>query len=166
MWKKTALLLLIVAACDSSMEAETRNRGEQFPLRSNWSANVSPVGSATVSATLAIKEYLGSRMETMASITGGAVNGTYQWRIFRGDCATTAVAASNTAPTGLLLFATIQSYPDIPSSAAGTGTTTRVIAGALDSLTAYSARIRLATSSTNWNGTNPLACGNLQRSQN
>jgi hypothetical protein len=102
-------------------------------------------------------------MDAVMTMTGGAPNATYQWRIFRGDCATTAVAANNTAPTGLLLFATVQSYPDAVANAQGTVTINRTIAGALDSLNAYSIRFRPSNASTNWNGTSPIACGNLQR---
>ena len=158
------LLVLACAACDSSMEAEVRNRAETFPLRANWSAAVTPVGTSSVRANVTIKEYLGSHMDATAALTGGAANTAYQWRIFRGNCATTAVAAQNTSPTGLLLFSTVQAYPDLTTAASGSVTMTRTIVGALDSLTAYSVRIRIGQSSTNWNGTNPIACGNLQRS--
>jgi hypothetical protein len=103
-------------------------------------------------------------MVTAVTLSGGAPTKGYQWRIFRGDCSTTAVAANNNAPTGLLLFATVQSYPDIVADASGGGTSTPVIAGSLDSVTAYSVRVRLAQTATNWNGTSPVACGNLQRS--
>ena len=72
---------------------------------------------------------------------------------------------NNAAPTGLLVVATVQSYPDVATNAAGTGTSSRVITAALDSLTAYSVRIRPSQTATNWNGTSPTACGNLQRSQ-
>ncbi len=158
------LLLLSLIACDSGVDPEVKGSGTSFPLRANWSATAAPVGTSTVRTTLTIKEYLGSHMDANASLTGGAANTAYQWRIFRGDCATTAVAASNTTPTGLLLFSTIQAYPDLTTNASGTVTLTRVIAGALDSLTAYSVRLRVATAATNWNGTSPVACGNLQRS--
>ena len=167
MLKRVALLVVIgsLVACETGIEPETKSQATQFPLRANWNAAVTPMGSATVRATVTIKEYLGSRMEATAALTGGQTNTAYQWRIFRGDCSTTAVAANASAPTGLLLFATIQSYPDITAVSGGSGTVTRTIAGALDSLTAYSLRIRVATTATNWNGTNPIACGNLQRTQ-
>jgi len=91
----------------------------------------------------------------------------YQWRIFRGDCATNTPAVNSPnapSPTGLLLFATVQSYPDVTVDyVSGTGSAAPVIAGNLDSLTAYSIRLRLFQTATNWNGTNPIACGNLQR---
>jgi hypothetical protein len=95
-------------------------------------------------------------MELNLSIAA-PTNRTYQWRIFRGDCATTVTAANNNDPNGLLLFATIQSYPDV---ATGTGTTaslTREIAGSLDSVRTYSIRFRTSQSATNWNGTSPIA---------
>lgn len=158
------VLSAALAACDQSNPAEVRTEGTSFPLRANWSATVAPVGSNTVAATLTVKQYLGFRMDAAMTLTGGAATKGYQWRIFRGDCATSTPAASNTAPTGLLLFATVQSYPDIVADASGGGTSTPVIAGSLDSLTAYSVRIRLAQTATNWNGTSPVACGNLQRS--
>ena len=164
--QKTLVLLLVstaLAACDKSNPAEVRTEGTSFPLRANWSATVAPVGSNTVGATLAVKQYFGFRMDAAITMTGGAATKGYQWRIFRGDCATSTPAANNTSPTGLLLFATVQSYPDIVPDAAGGGTSTPVIAGALDSLTAYSVRIRLAQTAQNWNGTSPVACGNLQR---
>ena len=159
-----AALVAPLAACDEGNPAEVRDTPQTFPLRANWSASAAPVNPATVRATLAVKEYLGFRMEATLSLTG-APNTAYQWRIFRGDCATTAVAANNTAPTGLLLFSTVQAYPNVTTNASGAATVTTTIAGALDSLTAYSVRVRVAQTSTAWNGTSPVACGNLHRSQ-
>jgi hypothetical protein len=164
---RPSLILLLaalvpVAACGKSNPAEVRTQSTAFPLTATWRASAAPVGSATLTGALAIKQYLGFHMDASMTITG-TPNATYQWRIFRGDCSTTAVAASNTAPTGLLLFETIQSYPDIVSNASGAGAVTPTIAGSLDSLTAYSVRLRVAQTATNWNGTSPIACGNLQR---
>ena len=92
----------------------------------------------------------------------GTPNAAYQWRVFRGDCKTTTAAATVQA-AGLWVFATVQSYPDVVMNAQGTATVTRAVAGQLDSLTAYSVRIRPSQSSTSFNGTSPLACGDLQR---
>ena len=158
------LLAAAVAACAEGNPAEVRDDAPTFPVRASWSSSAAPVGASTVRATLAMREHLGSRIEATMTLNG-TPNATYQWRIFRGDCSTTAVAASNTAPTGLLVFATTQSYPDVVTSGSGSATVTRTIAGALDSLTAYSVRVRVAQSTTNWNGTSPIACGNLQRTQ-
>jgi hypothetical protein len=156
----TALACLALAAC-SENPAETRSVAEQFPLRSTWSASATPVGTSTVRATLSFKQYAGFRAEASVTITGAA-SSTYQWRIFRGNCATTAVGTATTP--GLFIFATTQSYPDATTNASGTGTATRIIAGQIDSLTAYSVRVRASQTATNWNGTSPIACGNLQRS--
>ena len=90
-------------------------------------------------------------------------NGVFQWRIFKRDCSVNVAAVNNTAPTGLVLFATTQSYPDITLDASGKATIKTAIAGWLDSLTAYSVRIR-PTATTTFNGVNPAACGNLQYS--
>jgi hypothetical protein len=68
---------------------------------------------------------------------------------------------NNTAATGLVLFATTQSYPDITLDANGKATVTSEIAGWLDSLTAYSVRIR-PTATTTFTGVNPAACGTLK----
>jgi hypothetical protein len=160
--KLACLLLVALAACKGANPAEVRTQAKQFQLRAEWSAAVAPVGTATVAANVAIKEYLGSRMEATVTLNGAGPNAVYQWRIFRGDCATTTAAASNTAATGLLLVATAQSYPDLAANASGTVTLTRSISGVLDSLTAYSVRLRPAQQATNWNGTNPIACGNLR----
>jgi Flp pilus assembly protein TadG len=162
--KAAALALLTLAACDTGIEPSIRSEGEQFPLRATWSAAAAPVGSAALRANLTLKEYLGQHIDATLAITGGTPNVAYQWRIFRGDCTTTTPAPNNTAPTGLLLFSTTQAYPDIVAVPGGTGSLTRTIVGTLDSLTAYSVRFRVAVTSTNWNGTNPIACGNLQRS--
>ena len=153
-----------LAACDKATPAEVREEGESFPVTATWNATAAPVGTNTVGATLTVKQHLGFRMEATVALTGGVANRGYQWRIFRGDCATTAVAAANTSPTGLLLFSTTQAYPDIVADASGRGTATPVIAGDLDPQTAYSVRFRVTQSATNWNGTSPIACGNLQRS--
>ena len=157
-----ALLLSVGFAACSENPAAVRTAAEDFPLRATGNASAAPVGAATVRATLQVKQYAGFRMETAVTITG-APNATYQWRIFRGDCATTTVATT-AAASGLFLFATIQSYPNVATSATGTGTATPTVAGSLDSLTAYSVRVRVSQSATNWNGTSPIACGNLQRS--
>jgi len=99
--------------------------------------------------------------------TRDTISHTYQWRIFRGDCATNVPAAaqdpSGPSPTGLLLFATIQSYPNITADTSGVGAVAAAIAGNLDALTAYSVRLRPSQTATNWNGTDPIACGDLQR---
>lgn len=160
-----ALLCLAAAAgCAEGNPAEVRDDAPAFPVRASWSASAAPVGTGTVRGTFAAKEHLGSRIETTLTLTG-APNTSYQWRIFRGDCATNTAASGTTAATGLLRFATDQSYPDVITSAAGTATVSTTIAGALDSLTAYSVRARVAQSAINWNGTNPVACGNLARTQ-
>src|SRR5262245_65649670 len=92
----------------------------------------------------------------------GQPHASYQWRIFRGDCQMTTAAANVQSP-GLWVFATVQSYPDMVLNAQGTATVARTIVGLLDSLTAYSIRIRASQSSTAFNGTSPLACGDLKR---
>ena len=160
--KISTLLAFVALAGCSENPAEVRSSAEQFAVKQAWAATAAPVGTSTVRATLAIKQYAGFRLETSVSITGAPSAG-YQWRIFRGDCAMTAVAAT-AAASGLFLFATIQSYPDVTMSASGSGTTTRIVAGQLDSLTKYSVRVRATQTATNWNGTSPIACGNLQRS--
>ena len=62
-----------------------------------------------------------------------------------------------------MLFATIQSYPNITADTSGVGAVAAAIAGNLDALTAYSVRLRPSQTATNWNGTDPIACGDLQR---
>lgn len=156
------VVVVMLAGCNEN-PAEVRDDATTFPLRANWSATAAPIGSSAVSATLAVKQYHGFRNEAALTIAG-TPSGIYQWRIFRGDCTTNTPAANNTAQTGLLLFATVESYPDITAGAGGTGTATPEIAGSLDSLTAYSVRIRPSQAAANWNGTNPIACGDLQYS--
>ena len=152
----------VLGACAEN-PAEVRNDAESFPLLANWSSSAAPIGTSGVSATLSVKQFAGFRMELDLSVTAPPPSKTYQWRIFRGNCATTVVAANNQDPNGLLLFATVQSYPDVATTAAGTATLSREVAGSMDSLKAYSVRFRASQSSTNWNGTSPIACGNLQR---
>ncbi len=161
---RSAVVLVVVAltACDNHNPAEVRTQASTFPLRATWSASAAPVGTGTVRATLGLKQFEGFHMDAAMSVTG-APGASYQWRIFRGDCATNTAAVNNTAPTGLILFATIQSYPDVIANTSGTGSISPTIAGTLDSLGKYSVRVRVATSATNWNGTNPVSCGNLQR---
>jgi hypothetical protein len=116
-----------------------------------------------VTGTLTVEQFAGFRMELNLSVTAPPSK-TYQWRIFRGTCATTTTAANNQDPNGLLLFATVQSYPDVATGTGGSATVTREVAGSLDSLKAYSVRFRASQSATNLNGTSPVACGNLQLS--
>jgi hypothetical protein len=155
-------VVALLSAC-SENPAEVRNDAISFPLRANWSSTAAPVGNSGVSATLAVKQFDGFRNEVSISLTGTSGR-SYQWRIFRGDCATTVAAANVNDPNGLLVFATVQSYPDITLSGGTTASLTREVAGSLDSLRAYSIRVRLSQSATNWNGTNPIACGDMQRS--
>ena len=165
--QRLSLLLLLaasvgLAACSMDNPAEVRSDAQEFPVTATWSAAAAPVSPSTVSGELTIQQRLGFRMDASFTITE-APGATYQWRIFRGDCATNEPASNNTSATGLLLFATAQSYPDIVVGSTGTGSAASAIAGSLDSLTAYSVRVRLSQTSTNWNGTNPIACGDLQR---
>jgi hypothetical protein len=165
--KRLSLLLLLagsvaLAGCHMEAPTETRSDTKEFPVTAKWSATAAPVAPSTVAGTLSIQQRLGYRMNASFSMTG-TPGTTYQWRIFRGDCTVNVAALNNTSATGLVLFATAQSYPEIKLDAAGNGSTAPVIAGELDSLTTYSVRIRVSQTSTSWNGTNPIACGNLQR---
>lgn len=150
-----------LAACAEN-PAEVRSEAEAFPTTARWTATAAPVPPSTVTGSLTVQQHQGFRMDASFTITG-TPNTTYQWRIFRGDCATNVPASNAWSPTGLLLFATVQSYPDIVVDASGTGSAAPAIAGQLDSLTAYSVRVRPSQQATNWNGTDPIACGDLQR---
>lgn len=160
------LLLLATAvgaaACAGDTPAEVINKAPEFPVTATWNAAATPVGTSTVSGALTIQQHLGSRMDASFSITGAPSSTTYQWRIFSGTCAD-SVPVSDTVPSGIKLFATVQSYPDITVDASGTGSAAPTIAGYLDSLTAYSVRVRPSQKSTNWDGTKPIACGDMQR---
>jgi hypothetical protein len=154
--------LALLGGCLDQNPTETRDDSNgPFPVVANWSAAMTPIAPNTVRGTLAVKQQLSQHNDVTFTVTGPA-NASYQWRIFRGDCKTTTAAATVQA-SGLWPFATVQSYPDVVLNAQGTATVTRTIAGVLDSLTAYSIRVRPAQSSTNFNGTSPLACGDLQR---
>ena len=154
--------LALIGGCLDQNPTETREDGNgPFPVIANWSATMAPVGTNTTQGTLAVKQQLSEHNDVTFTVTGPA-NASYQWRIFRGDCQTTAVAANAQSP-GLWVFATVQSYPDAVLSAQGTVTITRSIVGLLDSLTSYSIRIRASQSSTAFNGTSPMACGDLKR---
>jgi hypothetical protein len=160
-----AVLALVsaLAACVEGNPAEVRTDAPDFSVIGTWNGSATPIGTSPVRATLALEQFEGYRVKATLTLTG-APNTTYQWRIFRGDCATTAVAANSTSPTGLLRFSTDQAYPSVTTNAAGTATVDASIAGALDTLTAYSVRVRVSQSAINWNGTSPVACGNLQHS--
>ena len=156
-------LVAALAACNNSNPAETVSATESFPVTSSWTATAAPVGTSTVkTATLAVKQHAGFRAETAITITG-APNTTYQWRIFKGDCSVTAAASNATANNGTWEFATAQAYTDVTTNASGTGTVNPTVAGALDSATAYSVRVRPGQASITWHGNAPIACGNLQR---
>jgi len=164
--RKTARLALSLvtlaglAACGGANPAETRSDGTEFPIVAHWTATSAPISPATVTGTLTFEQRLGFHSDVTFSVTGPA-NKAFQWRIFRGDCSVNFAASNNTAATGLVLFATTQSYPDITLDASGQATVSPQIAGWLDSLTAYSVRIRPTATST-FNGVNPAACGNLK----
>ncbi|HKS06819.1 MAG TPA: hypothetical protein VJR92_10935 [Gemmatimonadaceae bacterium] len=153
------------AACDNAGPAEVRDGAGDFEVRETWSAAVTPVGTATLQASVTVTEYFGSRMQAVVTVTGATPNAVYQWRMYRGgDCSVNVAATNSTAGNGLFLFATVPSYPDIVADATGAATITRSIAGSLDSLGAYSVRVRPSQSATNWNGLSPIACGDLERS--
>lgn len=152
-----------LAACSEANPVDVRSQGTEFPVMATWSAAATTVSPSTVSGALTVTQHLGARMDATFTLIG-APGKTYQWRIFRGDCASNVAAATSTSATGLLIVATIQSYPDIAADNSGKGAAISTVAWTLDSLTAYSVRVRLSQTSTNWNGTSPVACGNLQRS--
>lgn len=161
-----SLLLLVagsvaLAGCPLDSPTEVRSSGQEFPVVATWTATAEPIAPATVAGTLTAEQHLGFRIHANFTVTGDPST-TYQWRIFRGDC-TVDVPASDTVLDGLELFATAQSYPDVTVGSSGSASVAPAIAGELDSLTAYSVRIRLSATSTNWDGTNPIACGDLQR---
>lgn len=157
----SAVALALLGGCIDQNPAEVVTDGQTFAPIANWSASMNPVGTGTVRGTLAVKQTLGYHMDVTFTVTG-TPNAAYQWRFFRGDCSLNTAAGTVRDP-GLWVFGTVQSYPDIVMSAAGTATVTRSLAGVLDSLTAYSIRIRPSQASTSFNGVNPLACGNITR---
>lgn len=165
MRRASSLLLLAgsvaLAGCPLDNPTEVRSSGQEFPVTATWTATAAPIEPATVAGSLAAEQHLGFRVNASFTITGEP-SATYQWRIFRGDC-TINVPQSTSEPNGLALFATSQSYPEVTVGSSGTASVAPAIAGELDSLTAYSVRIRKSVTSTNWNGTNPIACGDLQR---
>jgi hypothetical protein len=163
MHRRIALLLLSIAgmaACSGANPAAVRDEATTFPIVAHWTATSAPIAPATVTGTLALDQHLGYHSDVTFTVSGPP-NTAFQWRIFKRDCSVNVAALNNTAPTGLVLFATTQSYPDITLDASGKATIKTQIAGWLDSLTAYSVRIRV-TATTTFNGVNPAACGNLQ----
>jgi hypothetical protein len=162
MRRRTTLLLFSVAglACSGSNPAAVRDEATLFPIVAHWTATSAPIAPATVTGVLTFDQHLGYHSDVSFVVTGPP-NTAFQWRIFKRDCSVNVAALNNTAPNGLVLFATTQSYPDITLDASGKATIKTQIAGWLDSLTAYSVRIRV-TATTTFNGVNPAACGNLQ----
>jgi hypothetical protein len=159
----TALLLVCyagMAACGGATPAEVSSGATAFPIVAHWTATSAPVAPATVTGALTFDQHLGYHSD-VTFVVSGPPNTAFQWRIFKRDCSVNVAAVNNTAPTGLVLFATTQSYPDITLDATGKATVKSQIAGWLDSLTAYSVRIR-PTATTTFTGVNPAACGNLQ----
>jgi len=161
--RTTALLLLAVApvvACSGANPAEVRRDATAFPIVAHWTATSLPIAPATVTGALTFDQHLGYHADVTFSVSGPP-NGAFQWRIFKRDCSVNVAAVNNTAATGLVLFATTQSYPDVTLDASGKATVMSQIAGWLDSLTPYSVRIR-PTATTTFTGVNPAACGNLR----
>jgi len=166
MHRTSALLLGVAAiaavACNNN-PTEVITDPATFPVVAKWTANSTPIAPAIVSAQLTVDQHLGFRSDVQFVVSGPA-NAILQWRIFRqGDCSVNVAAANNTAPTGLALFATTQTYPDITLDASGKATVRVQMAGWLDSLTQYSVRLRPSASGT-FTGVNPASCGNLQYS--
>jgi hypothetical protein len=165
MHRITALLLFSVAgvaACSGDNPAEVSDSAGIFPVVAALDRDVCAhrAGHRHRCADVRSASGLSFRCHVQRQ---WSPNGVFQWRIFKRDCSVNVAAVNNTAPTGLVLFATTQSYPDITLDASGKATVKTTIAGWLDSLTAYSVRIRV-TATTTFNGVNPAACGNLQYS--
>lgn len=162
-----ALLLFAAAAaaggCSSSNPAEVTDDTTQFPVVAHWTATSAPIAPATVKGDLTFDQRLGYHSDVTFAVTGPP-NTAFQWRIFKNDCSVNVAASGATAftgLTGLTLFATTPSYPDITLDASGKATIKTSIAGWLDTLQAYSVRIR-PTATNTFNGVNPAACGTLK----
>jgi hypothetical protein len=167
MHRTKALLLFVagavVAGCSAGNPTETSNEAKDFPIVAHWTATSAPIAPATVKGDLTFDQRLGYHSDVTFVVTGPP-NGAFQWRIFKNDCSVNVAASGATAftgLTGLTAFATTASYPDITLDASGKATIKTSIAGWLDSLTAYSVRIR-PTATTTFNGVNPAACGTLK----
>ena len=158
------LLLIVavaaVAACSGGNPTEVREDATAFPVVAHWTATSAPIAPATVTGQLTYDQHLAFHSDVTFAVSGPP-NGVFQWRIFKRDCTVNVAAINNTAPTGLVLFATTQSYPDITLDASGKATVKVQIAGWLDSLTAYSVRIR-PTATTSFTGVNPASCGDMK----
>lgn len=150
----------VVAAACSANPAEVRSDPTQFPIVGRWTATSVPKAPATVVGQLTYEQRLGYHSDVSFVVTGPP-NAVFQWRIFKRDCSVNTTAINNTAATGLVLFATTASYPDIFLDATGKATVKTTIAGWLDSLTPYSLRLR-PSATTSFNGVDPASCGNLQ----
>ena len=149
-----------LAACNSTDPAKITATGETFPVVANWTATAAPTAPATVTGALNLQQHLGYHMDATFAVTGPP-NGVFQWRIFYGgNCAVNAAATNATSANGVFTFSSVQAYPDITLDATGHATVKTTIAGWLDSLSAYSVRIR-PTATTSFNGVTPAACGNL-----
>jgi hypothetical protein len=157
-----ACAVAAVAACNNTNPAAVRDDATQFPIVATWTATSAPIAPATVAGNLTVKQRLGYHSDVTFTVTGPP-KGVFQWRIFKRDCSVNTAAINNTAATGLVLFSTVQAYPDVTLDSTGKATVTSEIAGWLDSLTAYSVRIRV-TATTTFTGVSPAACGNLQYS--
>jgi hypothetical protein len=155
-----ALAAIALAACNNTDPAEVASDPGTFPVVANWTATAAPVAPATVTGALNLQQHLGFHMNATFTVTGPP-NTAFQWRIFYGGNCTVNVAATNaTSRNGIFIFSTTQAYPDITLDASGKATINTTIAGFLDSLTAYTVRVR-PTATTGFNGVNPAACGNL-----
>jgi FtsH-binding integral membrane protein len=167
MHRMAGLLLVFAsvgsAACSGGNPTATRDEASTFPVVAHWTASAAAVAPATVTGQLTFDQHLGYHSD-VTFVVSGPPNAAFQWRIFKRDCSVNVAATGSTAftgLTGLTLFATTPSYPDITLDASGKATVKSQIAGWLDSATAYSVRIR-PTATTTFNGVNPAACGNLQ----
>jgi len=155
------LAVVGLAACNSTDPAKTATEPGNFPVVANWTATAAPTAPATVTGALNLNQHLGYHMDATFTVTGPP-NGVYQWRIFfGGNCSVNTAATNATSANGIFTFSVAQAYPDITLDGTGHATVTTTIAGWLDSLSAYSVRIR-PTATTSFNGVNPAACGNLK----
>ena len=149
-----------LAACNTTDPAEISSDSGTFPVVANWTATAAPTAPATVTGALNLQQHLGYHMDATFTVTGPP-NGVFQWRIFfGGDCTVNTAATNATSANGIFTFSVAQAYPDITLDATGKATVTTTIAGWLDSLTAYTVRVR-PTATTSFTGVSPAACGKL-----
>ena len=144
------VVLAGVVGCDLATAPEVRSSGSQYPLSAEWRVSVTGLNGAPITGQGVFRDYR-AYYEGEFSISNGAPNTNYNWRIYRGTCenSSTTIAGNSTTQ-----------YTPLATGGNGSASVQRTFSGHLTLLghQQYNLRVLSGTAIST-----TVACGNLQR---